>query len=112
MASAQRAKADVQIAALAAFVRKNTFDIKDVHMTSTFHPPMASASGSKMRMRSVDISSLLWLSNVMHAKGHSDPANPRPRQGVGEFGRPCLPWKQEIAGSNPAALTITTYTTT
>jgi hypothetical protein len=27
-------------------------------------------------------------------------------QGVGEPGRPCLPWKQETGGSNPAALTI------
>jgi hypothetical protein len=34
------------------------------------------------------------------------PALPRPRQGVGEFGCPRLSWKQEIAGSNPAALTI------
>ena len=27
-------------------------------------------------------------------------------QGVGEPGRPCLPWKQETGGSNPPALTI------
>ena len=27
------------------------------------------------------------------------------RQRVGEPGRPCLPWKQEIGGSNPPALT-------
>jgi hypothetical protein len=26
-------------------------------------------------------------------------------QGVGEPGRPCLPWKQKIGGSNPPALT-------
>ena len=28
-------------------------------------------------------------------------------QRVGEPGRPCLPWKQEIGGSNPPTLTIT-----
>jgi hypothetical protein len=28
-------------------------------------------------------------------------------QRVGEFGRPCLPWKQEIGGSNPPTLTTT-----
>ena len=27
-------------------------------------------------------------------------------QGVGEPGRPCLPWKQETGGSNPPTLTI------
>lgn len=39
---------------------------------------------------------------------------PRPAliQRVGEFGRPYLPWKQGIAGSNPAALTNTQRTTT
>ena len=33
------------------------------------------------------------------------PAIRKPRQGVGEPGRPCLPWKQETGGSNPPALT-------
>jgi hypothetical protein len=28
-------------------------------------------------------------------------------QRVGEPGRPCLPWKQEIGGSNPSTLTTT-----
>jgi hypothetical protein len=27
------------------------------------------------------------------------------QQGIGEPGRPCLPWKEEIDGSNPSALT-------
>jgi hypothetical protein len=27
-------------------------------------------------------------------------------QGIGEPGRPCLPWKEETGGSNPPALTI------
>ncbi len=34
--------------------------------------------------------------------------NPRPSQGVGEFGRPREARTLEIAGSNPAALTILT----
>jgi hypothetical protein len=36
-------------------------------------------------------------------------ANPKrscSQQRVGEPGRPCLPWKQEIGGSNPPTLTI------
>ena len=32
-------------------------------------------------------------------------------QRVGEPGRPCLPWKQEIGGSNPPTLTIHSRTT-
>src|SRR5262245_15137499 len=36
------------------------------------------------------------------------PANRKPRQGVGEPGRPHLPWKQESGGSNPPALTNST----
>ena len=35
-----------------------------------------------------------------------DLPNPRPSQGVGEFGRPRVARTHEIAGSNPAALTI------
>ena len=30
------------------------------------------------------------------------------KQGVGESGRPRLPWKQETGGSNPPTLTIQT----
>ena len=40
----------------------------------------------------------------MLTTNHSFPL-PRPRQGVGEFGRPRRTWNAEIAGSNPAALT-------
>jgi hypothetical protein len=40
------------------------------------------------------------------------PTNPSPRQGVGEFGRPRRFRKSEIAGSNPAALTIIIPTST
>ena len=36
----------------------------------------------------------------------SSPAVCLNHQRVGESGRPCLPWKQEIGGSNPPALTI------
>lgn len=41
---------------------------------------------------------------------HATPTNPRPSQGVGEFGRPRVARTHEIAGSNPAALTILTST--
>ena len=33
-------------------------------------------------------------------------AEPNQRRGVGELGRPRLPWKQESGGSNPSAPTI------
>src|SRR5207302_808707 len=35
----------------------------------------------------------------------SSPAVCSNHQRVGEPGRPCLPWKQEIGGSNPSTLT-------
>ena len=40
------------------------------------------------------------------------PTYPAPFQGVGEFGRPRVARTHEIAGSNPAALTIFTSTIT
>ena len=36
----------------------------------------------------------------------SNPAGKANHQGVGEPGRPYLPWKQGIGGSNPSTLTI------
>ena len=41
-----------------------------------------------------------------------DLPNPAPFQGVGEFGRPRYSRTVEIAGSNPAAPTINSITTT
>ena len=46
-------------------------------------------------------------SRVLAARASSS----RPTQGVGESGRPRRTWNAEIAGSNPAALTITDTTT-
>ena len=42
----------------------------------------------------------------MNATPNNSPALPRPTQGVGEFGCSRRTWNAEIAGSNPAALTI------
>lgn len=42
----------------------------------------------------------------MNRNATNSPTSPRPFQGVGEFGRPRVARTHEIAGSNPAALTI------
>lgn len=39
----------------------------------------------------------------------TNPTSPRPSQGVGKFGRSRRTRNAEIAGSNPAALTITRH---
>lgn len=49
---------------------------------------------------------------VNRMSANATPFNPRPSQGVGEFGRPRVARTHEIAGSNPAALTITITSTT
>lgn len=49
---------------------------------------------------------------VNRSAAHASPMNPRPSQGVGEFGRPRVARTHEIAGSNPVALTITITSTT
>jgi hypothetical protein len=45
----------------------------------------------------------------MRSRSKISVTNPRPFQGVGEFGRPRVARTHETAGSNPAALTIITH---
>ena len=42
----------------------------------------------------------------MTERANSDRPRPRPNQGMGKSGRSRRTWNAEIAGSNPAALTI------
>ena len=62
-------------------------------------------------MRAYNVKPLEYvLVNRMSA--NAIPTNPRPSQGVGEFGRPRVARTHEIAGSNPVAPTIIPYTST
>lgn len=60
-------------------------------------------------MRAYNVRLEYVLVNRMSA--NATPTNPRPSQGVGEFGRPRVARTHEIASSNLAALTILTSLT-
>jgi hypothetical protein len=56
---------------------------------------------------------LNWMSSPLRTERHtgSSPVGKANHQRVGESGRPYLPWKQGIGGSNPPALTNRPLTT-